>query len=444
MAPERVTERVAQPEPLTAWEMNEDRFLGLLGKLIGESKWLQNNPPDLVPTEDRAARHVMEALAPYTKENGGPLRITQIAFVEGRSNVMVEYPGTGDAVISLVGCHMDVVTANPDSWSFDPFKLTRDGDRLQGRGVTDCLGHVALVTELFCQLGEARPRLGPTVVGVFIANEENATLPGIGVDEMVKRGLLDKCKNGPLYWIDTADSQPCIGTGGIVAWQLTAHGKLFHSGLPHKSINPIELAMDAVSEMQQRFYIDFGPHPGEETYGFATCSTFKPTQWSVLPGSINQIPGQAMVCGDIRVTPFYDVREVMRKVQSYVDDINLNPDILARGQRGPHSKYELPSEALKGRLELKFFDNIGHGVACNLESPGFKAMVEAFQEVNGSCTPYSITGSLPCIRELQDDGFDVQTMGFGKLAAYHANNEYGLLSDFKRGFRVLATLLSKF
>ncbi len=35
--------------------------------------------------------------------------------------------------------------------------------------------------------------------------------------------------------IDTADSQPCIGTGGIVAWQLTAFGKLFHSGLPNKS-----------------------------------------------------------------------------------------------------------------------------------------------------------------------------------------------------------------
>ena len=43
----------------------------------------------------------------------------------------------------------DVVTANPETWSFDPFKLTRDGDKLQGRGVTDCLGHVALMTELF-------------------------------------------------------------------------------------------------------------------------------------------------------------------------------------------------------------------------------------------------------------------------------------------------------
>lgn len=53
---------------------------------------------------------------------------------------------------------------------------------------------------------------------------DNAQETGIGVDELVKRGYLDKCKQGPLYWLDTADSQPCIGTGGIAAWQLTAHG----------------------------------------------------------------------------------------------------------------------------------------------------------------------------------------------------------------------------
>ena len=58
---------------------------------------------------------------------------------------------------------------------------------------------------------------------------------GIGVDELVKQGMLEHLLPGPLYWIDTADSQPCIGTGGIVAWSLTAYGKIFHSGLPHKS-----------------------------------------------------------------------------------------------------------------------------------------------------------------------------------------------------------------
>lgn len=70
----------------------------------------------------------------------------------------------------------DVVTANPDSWSFDPFTLTREGDKLLGRGVTDCLGHVALLTELFRQLAVTKPALKATVMGVFIANEENSTV----------------------------------------------------------------------------------------------------------------------------------------------------------------------------------------------------------------------------------------------------------------------------
>ena len=47
---------------------------------------------------------------------------------------------------------------------------------------------------------------------------------GIGVDELVRQGHLTRLKDGPLYWVDTADSQPCIGTGGIACWQLTAHG----------------------------------------------------------------------------------------------------------------------------------------------------------------------------------------------------------------------------
>jgi hypothetical protein len=51
-----------------------------------------------------------------------------------------------------------------------------DGDKLQGRGVTDCLGHVALLTELFRQLAVVKPKLRPTVLGCFIANEENATV----------------------------------------------------------------------------------------------------------------------------------------------------------------------------------------------------------------------------------------------------------------------------
>jgi acetylornithine deacetylase len=60
----------------------------------------------------------------------------------------------------------------------------------------------------------------------------------------------------------------------------------------------------------------------------------------------------------------------MDKVRSYVEEFNANPNALAKGQHGPASKYELPEENMKGRVELKFFDNVGKGVACNLESKG--------------------------------------------------------------------------
>lgn len=422
-------------------ELCTDVFVPLLSKLVGEARHLQNNPPELIPREDRAVRHVLDVLQPLSTEEGGPLSLHHVSYVEGRGNLIIEYPGTQPGkVLSFVGCHMDVVTANPEDWDFDPFSLSIDGDKLRGRGTTDCLGHVALVTDLMRQLGERKPKLKSSVVAVFIANEENSSVLGVGVDALVKDGLLDKLKSGPLFWIDTADKQPCIGTGGMIVWKLRATGKLFHSGLPHKSVNPLELCMEALKEIQKRFYDDFPAHPEEARYGFATPSTMKPTQWSYPGGGVNQIPGECSISGDIRVTPFYNVKEVAKRIQEYVDDINANISNLE--SRGPVSKYILPDEDIKGRLYVDFDDIMTSGVACKLDSPGFHALCKATKTVMGAVKPYSITGSLPLIRELQDEGFDVQTAGYGVMATYHARNEYCLLADFRLGFKVLCNVIS--
>lgn len=78
-----------------------------------------------------AARHVLDVLNPLSQAEGGPLKVDHISFVEGRGNIMVEYPGTeAGSVMSFVGCHLDVVSANPDLWNVDPFKLTREGDKV--------------------------------------------------------------------------------------------------------------------------------------------------------------------------------------------------------------------------------------------------------------------------------------------------------------------------
>jgi hypothetical protein len=61
------------------------------------------------------------------------------------------------------------------------------------------------------------------------------------------------------------------------------------------------------------------------------------------------------------------VLQVMAKVRGYVDELNAQPDqLLCQGQRGPCSRYELAEDNLRGKLELKFFDNIGKGVSAEL------------------------------------------------------------------------------
>lgn len=102
----------------TLGELDKQSFTALLSKLIGESKFVQNNPPDLVPQEDRIVKHVLDSLLPLsTTTGGGPLLVRHVSYLPNRGNVIVEYPGTVPGkILSFVGMHMDVVTANPSDW----------------------------------------------------------------------------------------------------------------------------------------------------------------------------------------------------------------------------------------------------------------------------------------------------------------------------------------
>ena len=82
------------------------------------------------------------------------------------------------------------------------------------------------------------------------------------------------------------------------------------------------------------------------------------------------------------------------------------------------------------------------GIACNLDSPGLKALIDATAQVKGEAKPYSITGSLPLVREMQNAGFDIQISGFGLSKTYHADNEYCLLSDMQDAFQILLRVIS--
>lgn len=54
------------------------------------------------------------------------------------------------------------------------------------------------------------------------------------------------------------------------------------------------------------------------------------------------------------------------------------------------------------------------GIACNLQSLGYKHLEAASSEVLGAASkPYSLTGSLPLVGDLQAAGFDIQVRNLG-------------------------------
>lgn len=83
------------------------------------------------------------------------------------------------------------------------------------------------------------------------------------------------------------------------------------------------------------------------------------------------------------------------------------------------------------------------GVACNLKSKGFAALTKSIEEVKGEAKPFSITGSLPLVKELQEAGFGTKetthgarvllllTLLFHNTSHHHTNNrppDHGLRS----------------
>lgn len=429
---------LAQVPPLT---IEADEYVQLLGLLVGQAEAIQNYPPEFVPEERKVVRHLLEVLRPYSRAQGGPLQVDVVSFAPGRENLIIRYESENPnaKTISFVGSHLDVVPADQNTWKRNPFELSVEGNELYGRGTTDCLGHVAMLTLLMRELAKCKPSMTNHVCCVFIAAEENNTIKGVGVDGLMKAGHLAPLKNGAMLWVDASDSQPCMGTAGAMPWKLTVTGKRGHSGFPQNTVNPIELAHNALTYIQSRFYKDFPPHSQESVYKFATPSTFKPTQFTSAAGSLNQIPPSVEVCGDIRLTPFYDVDDVTASVNKYVEDLNKDLSQVENiDELGPSSRFSnVPGVHPSVQLEWLSEDPKGfEGIACDIQSSSFDALVASITRIRGNAVPYSINGSLPLVRQMQREGFELQITGFGLSKTYHADNEYALLSDMLQGAQV--------
>jgi acetylornithine deacetylase/succinyl-diaminopimelate desuccinylase-like protein len=103
-----------------------------------------------------------------------------IESAPGRGNLVVRYPGSGALPPLLLYAHVDVVTAEADYWTHEPFSGDLADGCIWGRGALDVKCMVAQGLMIMLQLQRSAARLRRDVIFAATADEEAGGKAGMG------------------------------------------------------------------------------------------------------------------------------------------------------------------------------------------------------------------------------------------------------------------------
>ena len=172
-----------------------------------------------------------------------------------RQSIRACLPGSGAKGGVVLLNHMDVVTANPDEWSFDPFGGEIKNGTILGRGTLDTKG--LAIMEMLAMLHFKRNGITPKRDIIFLAAADEETGGSQGV-EFLLRDHLDDFKvdlvlnEGAVGISDLAPDQPVMmisaGEKGVCWLRLRRKGRPGHGSAPHGN-NALENLSRAINKL---------------------------------------------------------------------------------------------------------------------------------------------------------------------------------------------------
>jgi succinyl-diaminopimelate desuccinylase len=188
---------------------------------------LISRPSENPPGEEGA---VADWLTSRLNASPVPFDIERTTVEPNRSNVIAHVGDPTHGSVLLTG-HMDVVPADGDEWTINPYDPTiRDG-RLVGRGAADMKGALAAMMVAAEQYYEHTDNPGEVILG-FVVDEEHA---GRGTQTLVDTGLTaDAAIVG-----EPTDMNVCTAIKGVSRYEATVHGESCHSGQPDEGKDAI-------------------------------------------------------------------------------------------------------------------------------------------------------------------------------------------------------------
>lgn len=218
---------------------HEAEWLALLGRLIATDT---SFPPGA--GYGAIAELLEEAFAPLDfafrrVEVPEALWRSAASQAEGARINLIAEPRTRQHPACGIYVHTDTVPPG-EGWTRPPLALTREGDRLYGRGTADMKGTIAAIHAALAAARAAGLTLAWDPVLLFCTDEEGGLYPG--VRHLAEQGLVAGppliCLNGgavPRIW---------AGCFGSIDLAITVEGRAVHSGDPSpRGVNAVEAAL---------------------------------------------------------------------------------------------------------------------------------------------------------------------------------------------------------
>nr|WP_319948197.1 acetylornithine deacetylase [uncultured Shimia sp.] len=200
----------------------------------------------------RSNLDIIDYIEDFLRDRG--FRTTRISDPTGQKAGLFAEIGPVDGGIMLSG-HTDVVPVDGQDWTRDPFCLTREGDKLYGRGTTDMKGYLAAMLRA-ADLAVGRDLKEPLKL-VFSYDEE---IGCVGILHM--KDQLAPLLGNPRACIvgEPTEMQVAIGHKGKAAIHAVCNGQNGHSAMAPMFVNALHLASDFVSELRgiQRYLASHG------------------------------------------------------------------------------------------------------------------------------------------------------------------------------------------
>jgi acetylornithine deacetylase len=218
--------------------------------------------------------------------------------------------GEGDGGIVLSG-HTDVVPVDGQDWHTDPFRLTRKGERLYGRGSSDMKGFIACALAAAPEM--ARRGLKRPVHFAFSYDEEVGCL-GVGgmIEHFGRQGLRPAvCLVGEPTMMKVVNAQK-----SCVAFTTTLHGREVHSSETHRGVNTVIYGAELVN-----FIAGIAEERRQRTNGLFT-PPYTTVHVGLMHGgtALNIVPNHCEIRWEYRGIPGDDGLDIQRRVQAFIDD----------------------------------------------------------------------------------------------------------------------------